>query len=143
MPDINAAIGLAQLERAGQMRDQRQRCAAYYREQLAGLPGVDLPPLHVPAADHAWHLFPLVLRPDAKVERNQLILLLAERGVGTSVHYKPLHRMSYYRDRYRLSPADFPEAERTWKGCLSLPIYPTLADEDLEYVCECLWEILG
>ena len=143
MPDINAAIGLAQLERAEQMRDQRQRCAEYYREQLAGLPGVDLPPLHVPAADHAWHLFPLVLRPEAKVERNQLILLLAEKGVGTSVHYKPLHRMSYYRDRYRLSLADFPEAERTWQGCLSLPIYPTLADEDLEYVCACLWEILG
>ena len=143
MPDINAAIGLAQLERAGQMRDRRQRCAEFYREWLAGLPGVGLPPLHVESADHAWHLFTLVLGPDAKVGRNELILLLAERGIGTSVHYKPLHRMSYYRDRYQLSPADFPQAERTWQGCLSLPIYPTLADEDLEYVCDCLWDILG
>jgi dTDP-4-amino-4,6-dideoxygalactose transaminase len=143
MPDINAAIGLAQLERAAPMRDRRQQCAEYYRERLAGLPGVDLPPLHVPAEDHAWHLFTLVLRPDAKVGRNDLIQWLADRGVGTSVHYKPLHRMSYYRDRYRLSPAHFREAERTWAGCLSLPIYPTLADEDLEYVCDCLWEILG
>ena len=50
--------------------------------------------------------------------------------------------MSYYRDRYRLSPADFPQAERTWEGCLSLPLYPTLAVEDLEYVCDCLWDIL-
>lgn len=143
MPDINAAIGLAQLERAEWMRDQRQHCAAYYQERLADLPGVDFPPLRVAPADHAWHLFPLVLRPDAKVERNQLILLLAERGIGTSVHYKPLHRMTYYRDRYRLSPSDFPEAERTWNGCVSLPIYPTLTDDELEYVCECLWEILS
>ena len=143
MPDINAAIGLAQLERAEEMWDRRQRCAAFYREWLAHLPEVDLPPLHVPPEDHAWHLFSLVLRPDAKVSRNDLIPLLAERGIGTSVHYKPLHRMSYYRDRYRLNPADFPEAERTWNGCLSLPIYPSLSDDDLEYVCDCLWEILG
>src|SRR5439155_568812 len=143
MPDLNAAIGLAQLERAGPMRERRQRCAECYRARLAGLPGVDLPPLHVAPADHAWHLFTLVLGPDAKVRRNELIPLLAERGVGTSVHYKPLHRMSYYRDRYRLSPADFPEAARTWQGCLSLPNYPPLADEELEYVCECMWDILG
>ena len=143
MPDLNAAIGLAQLERADQMRDRRQRCAEYYFERLAGLPGVDFPPQHVAAEDHAWHLFPIVLRPDARVVRNALIPMLAERGVGTSVHYKPLHRMSYYRDRYGLDPADFPEAERTWRGCLSLPIYPTLGEEELEYVCECLWDILA
>jgi len=143
MPDINAAIGLAQLERAQEMWERRQHCAEYYRERLADLPGVDLPPLHVPPEDHAWHLFTLVLRPEAKVGRNDVIPLLAERGVGTSVHYKPLHRMSYYRDRYQLNPADFPEAERTWEGCLSLPIYPSLTDDDLDYVCDCLWDILG
>jgi dTDP-4-amino-4,6-dideoxygalactose transaminase len=143
MPDLNAAIGLAQLERAWQMREQRQRCAVYYMGRLVNLLGVDLPLVNTPYEDHSWHLFPIILRPDAKINRRRLIELLSERGIGTSVHYKPLHRMSYYRDRYHLDPADFPGAERIWQGCVSLPIYPTLADDDLEYVCENLWEILG
>ena len=143
MPDINAAVGLAQLEKAWDMRQQRQRCAAFYQQQLAGLPGVDLPILRVPPEDHSWHLYPLVLRPEAKVGRHRLIELLAQHGIGTSVHYKPLHRMTYYRQHYGLRPEDFPTAERIWQGCLSLPIYPSLTDEELGYVGETLWELLG
>jgi dTDP-4-amino-4,6-dideoxygalactose transaminase len=143
MPDVNAAIGLAQLERAWEMRAQRQRCAEFYRDRLAGLPHLDLPVRHVPPQDHAWHLFPVVLRPGARLGRNRLIELLAERGIGTSVHYKPLHRMTYYRTRYGLDASAFPEAERIWRGCLSLPIYPSLTDDDLECVCSTLWELLG
>lgn len=143
MPDINAAIGLAQLAKAETMRRERQRCAEFYQEALAGLPGVDLPVSVVPAADHAWHLFPVVICPDAKVGRNEVIELLAKRGIGTSVHYKPLHRMTYYRERYHLNPTDFPVAERRWKGCLSLPIYPTLTDADLQWIRDSLWDILS
>lgn len=143
MPDVNAAIGLAQLENAWQMRADRQRCAEFYLKRLRGLPGVDLPVFHVPLKDHAWHLFSLILTPEAKVGRNRLIELLAERGIGTSVHYKPLHRMTYYRDRYSLDPVKFPEAERVWNGCVSLPIYPALSQDDLEYIGDALWDILG
>jgi dTDP-4-amino-4,6-dideoxygalactose transaminase len=89
----------------------------------------------VPHAGHAWHLFPIILTDDALVSRNRFIELLAECGIGTSVHYKPLHRMTYYRQRYDLRAEDFANAERIWQGCVSLPIYPTLSDEDLEYVC--------
>ena len=143
MPDINAAIGLAQLENAWQMRAGRQRCAEFYMDRLEGLPGVDLPRFHVPPKDHAWHLYSIVLTPEAKVARNRLIEFLAERGIGTSVHYKPLHRMTYYRDHYKLDPANFREAERIWQGCVSLPIYPALKEDELEYIGDVLWDILG
>jgi dTDP-4-amino-4,6-dideoxygalactose transaminase len=143
MPDINAAIGLAQLERAHILRDQRQRCAVRYVERLAGLQALDLPRIHVPLADHAWHLFVVIVKPQARVERGRLIELLSKRGIGSSVPYKPLHRMSYYRDRYSLKAEDYPEAERIWRGCLALPLYPTLSDEEIDYVCDCLHEILG
>lgn len=142
MPDINAAIGLAQLERASAMRDRRQQIAARYIERLAELPALDLPLIHVPPEDHAWHLFVIVVRPEAPVSRDQLIRLLADRGIGTSVTYKPLHRMTYYRDRYALDPAAFPEAERHWRGCLALPIYPGLSDAEIDYVCDILSEVL-
>jgi len=143
MPDINAAIGLAQLERAEEFRVGRQRCAEFYLRELAGIACIDLPVLHIPPEDHAWHIFPIVLKPDAPVGRNRLIELLAERGIGTSVHYKPLHRMTYYREAYGLKPEGFPVAERIWQGCLSLPLFPMLPDEDLDYVCSALRQCLA
>ena len=143
MPDVNAAIGLAQLERAEVMRGRRQRIATRYFERLAGLEALDLPVVRIPPEDHAWYLFVVVVRPTARVGRDRLIELLAERGIGTSVTYKPLHRMSYYRDRYGLKASDFPGAECLWRGCLALPIYPSLADDELEYICDILHELLG
>ncbi len=125
------------------MRDRRQRLAVHYFERLAGLEDIDLPTVRVPYEDHAWHLFVLIVRPTAKVGGNRLIEILTERGVGTSVPYKPLHRLSYYRDHYPLSPADFPEAERIWAGCLALPLYPSLTEEDQDYLCDILIEHLG
>ncbi|MCE9614314.1 MAG: DegT/DnrJ/EryC1/StrS family aminotransferase [Lentisphaerae bacterium] len=142
MPDINAAIGLAQLERAETMRLARQRCAQAYLEGLARVPGLDLPLLRVPPTDHAWHLFPVVLAPEAPLTRDRLIERLAERGIGTSVHYKPLHRMTYYRERYTLQPDDFPGAERVWQGCLSLPIYATLREDEIAYIVDQLRTLL-
>jgi dTDP-4-amino-4,6-dideoxygalactose transaminase len=143
LPDLNAAIGLAQLERASAMRDRRQHCAELYLDQLAGLDELDLPVIHVPHEDHAWHLFVLVVRPEAKIGRDRLIEQLAERGIGTSVPYKPLHRMTYYRDRYQLRATDFPEAERIWKGCLALPLYASLSDGEIGYVCDQVRELLA
>lgn len=134
MPDINAAIGLAQMERAEAMRIERQRCYEYYLEHLSGLDCVDLPVVQGSLSDHSCHLFWLVLKESAPVSRNQLIELLGEAGIGTSVHYKPLHRMTYYRERYQLSEQDFPNAEKHWRGCVSLPIYPGLSNEELAYV---------
>ena len=76
------------------------------------------------------------------MERNRFIELMSEAGIGTSVHYKPLHRMTYYRERYGLRPEDFPNAERHWRGCVSLPIYPSLTAEELGYVCATVRRIL-
>ena len=142
MPDVNAAIGLAQLERATDFRAGRERCARFYMQALSAVGGLDLPRVRGDLQDHAWHLFPIVLKPEAPVARNRCIELLAEKGIGTSVHYKPLHRMTYYRNTYGLRPADFPNAEAVWQGCLSLPIYPALTEDDLAYVCDTLKAVL-
>lgn len=143
MPDVNAAIGLAQLERAMEFRAERERCAAFYLRELADIPCLDLPEIVVPLADHSWHLFPVVVRPEAPVGRDDFIRALNARGIGTGVHYRPVHRMSYYRDRYRLRAEDFPNAERIWRGNVSLPIYPSMGDDDLAFVCRAVREILS
>jgi dTDP-4-amino-4,6-dideoxygalactose transaminase len=143
MADVNAAIGLAQLERAEEMREERERCARFYMEALSGISCLELPRLHVGYEEHAWHLFSVIVKSGAAVSRSRCIEALAERGIGTSVHYKPLHQMTYYKNSYNLRPEDFPNAERVWQGCLSLPIYPSLKNEELEYVCRSLRDILG
>lgn len=142
MPDINAAIGLAQLERAEEFRAGRQRCADFYYEHLSNVPSIDLPICHASRGDHSWHLFWIVLNDNAGIQRNALIERLNEAGIGTSVHYKPLHRMTYYRERYDLKPEAYPQAERHWRGCISLPVYPGLSTDDLAYVCQTIRALL-
>lgn len=143
MPDINAAIGLAQLRRAHEFRNARQRCAELYFEALRDVPTLSLPFPRVQLDEHAWHLFPVGLKPEAKISRNALIEALARRGIGTSVHYKPLHRMTYYRERYKLSPEAFPNAEKLWSGCVSLPIHAWLSQEEIRYVCDAICQEVG
>ena len=142
MPDIIAAIGLGQLEKAEKFRSERQRAALYYFEYLNALEVLDLPIYNIDPEHHAWHLFSIVLNERSKILRNDFILEMSREGIGTSVHYKPLHRMTYYRNKYNLSAEDFPNAERTWKGNVSLPIYPYMKEEDLEYVCKTIRKLL-
>lgn len=134
MPDVNAAIGLVQYERAGGFREARQRVAERYLAELDGLPGLALPGVEVPPSWHAWHLFPIVLTREAPVGRDRAIEVLAAAGIGTSVHYRPLHRMTYYRTAYDLREQDFPVAEAVWQGTLSLPIFPSMTDDQVDYV---------
>jgi len=136
MPDINAAIGLAQMERAEEFRVGRQRCAEFYYDHLSGAAGLDLPICHGPHDNHSWHLFWIVLNGKCALDRNTFIERLNEAGIGTSVHYKPLHRMTYYRKRYNLNPSDYPNAERHWQGVITLPVYPGLSNDDLAYICD-------
>lgn len=136
MPDVNAAIGLGQLEQAELFRQERQKAVEYFFENLADLTMIDLPVCNVPFEDHAWHIFPIVLNENAKISRNHFIEKMSEAGIGASVHYKPLHQMTYYKERYKLSPNDFPNAERTWKGNVSLPLFPFIKEYELEYICK-------
>ena len=142
MPDVNAAIGLAQMERADEFQQGRQRCAEFYYKHLSDVKELDLPICHGPHEDHSWHLFWIVLNEKCPMDRNTFIDLLNEAGIGTSVHYKPLHRMTYYRERYALEPAHYPNAERHWRGVVTLPVYPSLTAEQLTYVCDTIRRIL-
>lgn len=143
LPDLAAAVGLAQLERAYEFRDKRQAVAERYLAAFAGLPGVDLPLVHGPAEDHSWHFFWLVLGPGARRNREEFIEGLIAREIGFSVHYKPLHQMTYYKERYQLRAEDFPDAERHWRGCVSLPLYPSMTHDEVDYVIRAVRELLS
>jgi dTDP-4-amino-4,6-dideoxygalactose transaminase len=141
MPDLNAAVGLAQLEKAEYFREQRQRCATYYFKSLKDLEAINLPVLMGPPENHSWHLFPIVVKPEAIVSRDEFIKIMTDKGIGTSVHYTPLHRMSYYKKTYNLIPENFPNSEKIWKGRVSLPIYPELKNDELNFICKTIKRI--
>jgi len=136
LSDVHAAIGLAQLRRAGELTARRHTIALAYNDAFGREEELQIPYTE-PGVEHAWHLYVLRLRPDLlRVGRNQFVELLRSRGVGTSVHCIPLNKMDYYQTRYGYRSGDFPVAEDVYSRCLSLPIFPMMSDEDIAYVIE-------
>ncbi len=142
MTDIAAAMGIEQLARLPQFVQRRQSLAARYSAELAGLPLIL--PANAPQGDtHAWHLYVVRLRDDAPLARDDAIQALSDRGIGTSVHYIPLHRHPYWRDRYRLAPEMFPHADAAYRSMVSIPLFTAMSDDDQGRVIAALREILG
>lgn len=132
--DLAAAIGRIQLERGEEFFTARRRIAEIYLREFAPLEGLILPP---DEAGHSWHLFILQLEEGIfPLDREAFMEGMAEAGIGTSVHYKPLHLMSYYAETYGLSPEDFPVANRVFRRCVSLPIFPGMTVSQVERVVE-------
>ncbi len=139
MSDINAALGIHQLKKAEKFRKKRQKIAETYYEFLKDIPGLILPRIHCAMEDHSWYLFNVLIEPDKSkrgIDRNEFIKEMTKRDIGTSVHYKPLHRMTYYKKKYGLKPEMFPNAEWVFQRCVSLPIFSAMTDSQLEYVIE-------
>lgn len=141
LTDIAAAMGLHQLAKLPRFLERRQYLAARYREHLSRLPLIL--PAEAPAGEvHAWHLYVIRLDASAKVTRDDVIQGLSDRGIGTSVHYVPLHRQPYWRDRYGLEPDMFPHSEAAYQAMLSIPLFTAMSDADQDRVISALHQIL-
>jgi len=137
MTDMAGALGRVQLARLPGFVQRRQQLAARYRAELQGLPLVL--PADAPAGDaHAWHLFVLRLSDAATVTRDEVIQALSDAGIGTSVHYVPLHRQPYWRDRYGLTPEQFAVAERAYQRMFSIPLFTAMSDDEQSRVIAAL-----
>ncbi len=142
MTDLAAALGVAQLAKARAFHARRLEIARRYDEAFRDLP-VMLPPRPPRMADHAWHLYVLRVQAGAQVNRDGFIAEMSRRGIGTSVHFIPLHRHPYWRDTYGLKPQKFPHAEAAYQGAVSLPIYTRMSDADVARVIAAVREVLG
>ena len=136
MTDMNAALGLVQLKRLPALQAARRQLVAQYQEALGGLAAVELPTCQ-PHVEHAWHLFIVRVRPEQlRVGRNEVIQELTAAGIGTSVHFIPLHEHSYYRDVLGVRAEDLPCATAQWQRIVSLPLFPSMTADDVDRVAD-------
>jgi len=135
--DISSAIGLEQLKKLDWMNERRKEIAEYYNEHLQGL---DIIRPHIDSnVKSSYHLYPIRL---INYDRNKFIKKMAQNGIGTSVHFIPLHLMPFYRKRYGYKRGDFPVAEKVFENIVSLPIYPQLTEKQLEFIVKSIKEII-
>jgi dTDP-4-amino-4,6-dideoxygalactose transaminase len=143
MPDLMAAIGMHQLKKIDKFQKRRQNIAEQYDEAFNELP-VRTPYVENPEDIHSWHLYVIQLELEKiKISRDEFIQKMAERGIGTSVHFIPLHIHPYWRERYGFKPDDFPVALDCYQRAVSLPIYSRMTDDDVERVIQAVRDTLS
>ncbi len=137
--DIQTALGRSQLRKLDGFIERRQEIVDAYNSAFAGIAGLTIPgrvkgegftPTRV-----AWHLYVLQIDfPAFNRTRAEVIKYLLEAGVGTQVHYIPVHTQPYYREKYGYGPGTCPRAEAYYEKCLSIPLFPAMTDEDVNHV---------
>lgn len=138
MTDIQASLGIWQLRKLASFQQRRREVVTAYSNAFQSLECFDLPAERTDV-DHAWHLYVLRLRPgELTISRDQFIEQLKELGIGTSVHFIPVHLHAFYRNKYKFRPADFPTAFDAYERMLSLPLYPGISDDEVARVIECV-----
>ncbi|KRC92337.1 hypothetical protein ASE25_03015 [Terrabacter sp. Root85] len=142
LTDVQAAIGRAQLRRFDTDQARRREVAARYDAQLSSLPWVSLPPRPVEGR-HAWHLYAVRVHSGFPVARDELIDRLNDQGIGTSVHFIPLHRLTWHVEHCVVPAGGLPGADAVFATTLSLPFDQNLTDDDVDEVCAALWRIGG
>ena len=137
LDSMHAAIGLTQLKKLDYMNNKRRQIAKSYKEKLhSNISFTKDDNKHF----HTYHLFPTKVQ-HCSLTRDDLIFMLRDRNIGTSVHFRPIHLHSFYNKRFNKD--DFPVANKLYSKILSIPMFPSMEDEDVEYVIENLNNSIG
>jgi dTDP-4-amino-4,6-dideoxygalactose transaminase len=143
MTDIAAAIGIHQLRKASVLHRKRTALAEMYTRQLQGIEELILP-RQEPNRVHSWHLYAVRLMLDRlKIDRAQFIAELQRQGIGTSVHWMPLHMHPYYKNTFGYASSDLPVAGSLYPEIVTLPLYPDMTEQDIAHVGDSIKRVLS
>lgn len=135
----NAAIGRVQLRHLEEWNERRRSLAKRYQAKLSSVDGIVTPLMPDSKCKPVFHQY--VVKAE---KRDQLAEFLSKNGVDTAIHYPvPIHLQPVYREMYGYKEGDFPVSEKLAASVLSLPIHPSLRDQDIDYVCECMTRFYG
>jgi len=141
MTDIAASLGIHQLRRLDGFIRARQHYARMYDEAFAGLDLLETPITHADR-NHVYHLYAIRLNLERiKIDRAEFINQLKNLKIGASVHFIPVHLHPFYRDRLGCRRGDLPRAEAIYDSILSLPLYPSMSERDVNDVIEAVHHI--
>lgn len=135
LSDIAAAIGRVQLRRAHEMHQKRKRIHEMYQSAFRSTAGIKLCPETV--FESAHHLYTIEINAGPSY-RDAFIQKINGMGIGTGLHFIPLYRLTYYKQKFALSPEDYPNSEAIFSRILSLPVYSAMSDSEIEYTIDCV-----
>jgi perosamine synthetase len=141
LDDLSCALGIAQLERLGELLAARSRVAALYAEALGGVEGLGLPCPDEGGDRRSWFVY--VVQLPRGLDRDDTVVAMRERGVDTKPYLPAIHLMSFYRERFGHTAGEFPVCEDVAARSLALPFYPELTDGEVEQVVEALRAVIG
>jgi dTDP-4-amino-4,6-dideoxygalactose transaminase len=135
LTDLQASLGLHQLRRVESNLRRREDVWRAYDAAFEHLEAIETPAPVTPGHRHARHLYTMLIRPEAlRIDRQTFVASLGQEGIGTGIHFVPLHLHTYYRQRYGYRLGDFPMAEEIGARTVSLPLSAALSEEDVEDV---------
>jgi perosamine synthetase len=141
--DLQCALGLSQLKKLDRFAKRRQEIVEQYSAAFSSLPHITTPHVHAHVKP-VWHLYVVQIDFDRVCKtRADMVKELRKRGVGTQVHYFPVHLQPYYRKRHGYGPGKCPVAEAYYERCLSLPLFPAMTDDDVRRVIDAVGESIG
>lgn len=141
LTDIASSLGIHQLKKCNRFQERREQMAEKYIAAFSDLPLKMPPRATLPGDTHAWHLFVMQLQTN-KFSREEFIAKMAEKGIGCSVHFIPLHLHPYWKETYHLKPEDFPMSLKVFQNTVSLPLYTKMTDQDQDRVIKAVREII-
>ncbi|PNE20160.1 aminotransferase DegT [Mesotoga sp. Brook.08.YT.4.2.5.1] len=134
LTDFQCALGLSQLKKIEGFLDRRNEIASMYNEAFKDIEGLVMPPKPEQySSRHAYHLYPILV---TKTDRKEAYIKLREMGIFAQVHYIPVHLQPYYRNNYGFKKGDYPNAEYYYEHELSIPMYPKMKNEEVNYVIQ-------
>jgi len=134
MTDVLASIGIAQIKKINIFLARRKKIAEIYTKELKDLQGFKTPSVSH-GIDHSWHLYPcLIDKKEFGMNRTQFITAMNSLGIGTGVHYIPVHLHSYYKKKYGLKRGQFPIAEKVGNEIVSIPLFTKMTKKDIKKV---------
>jgi UDP-4-amino-4,6-dideoxy-N-acetyl-beta-L-altrosamine transaminase len=140
--DMQCALGITQLSKLDNFVKRRREIAAFYDEKFLNIEEVVFPKVSA-EAKHAYHLYPLQIKFDKlKISKKEFFAKMKEKNIFLQVHYIPVHLQPYYKNTFGFKKGDFPNAEIFYEQEFSIPMYPMLTDEDLEYVSQKIIETI-
>lgn len=143
IPDIVCALGLSQLKRLQDNLSRRREIVEQYAKAFAHLPGL-ITPVERGEVASAWHLYPVRLELEKfAVGRKQIFQALRAENIGVNVHYIPVHLHPYYQEHFGYQGGEYPVAEAAYEGLLTLPLFPTMSDQDVGDVIEAMDKVLN